>query len=49
MEKKKGLSAVNKGKLKAELEEKGLPTAYKNVIDVDILNKVLSIMEKYTN
>lgn len=49
MEIKKSLPAVNKGKLKAELEEKGLPTAYKNVIDVDILNKVLSIMEKYTN
>ena len=49
MEIKKSLPAVKKGELKAELDKEGLPTVYKNVIDVDILNKVLSIMEKYTN
>ena len=49
MEIKKSLPAVKKGELKEELDKEGLPTVYKNVIDVDILNKVLSIMEKYTN
>ena len=49
MEIKKSLPAVKKGELKEELDKEGLPTVYKNVIDVYILNKVLSIMEKYTN
>ena len=49
MEIKKSLPAVKKGELKEELDKEGLPTVYKNVIDVDILNKVLSIMEKYKN
>lgn len=41
--KRNALSPVDKKAMKEKLEKAGLPTAYKNVTDVDILNKVLEM------
>ena len=41
--KRNALSPVDKKAMKEKLESAGLPTAYKNVTDVDILNKVLEM------
>lgn len=41
--KRNALSPVDKKVMKEKLEKAGLPTAYKNVTDVDILNKVLEM------
>lgn len=41
--KRNALSPVDKKAMKEKLEKVGLPTAYKNVTDVDILNKVLEM------
>lgn len=43
--KRNALSPVDKKVMKEKLEKAGLPTAYKNVTDVDILNKVLQMFE----
>ena len=43
--KRNALSPVDKKAMKEKLEKAGLPTAYKNVTDVDILNKVLQMFE----
>ena len=40
--KRNALSPIAKKEMKAKLEEAGLPTAYKNVTDPEILKKVLS-------
>lgn len=45
-EKKKSLSPVRKTELKEKLEAAGLPTAFKNVTDAEILRKVLSIFDE---
>lgn len=42
--KKNSLPANKKAALKGELEAKGLPTAFKNVTDIEILKKVLATM-----
>jgi UV DNA damage repair endonuclease len=39
--KKKALAPLQKAELKKKLDDAGLPTAYKNVTDVEILKKVL--------
>lgn len=43
--KRNALSPVDKKAMKEKLEKAGLPTAYKNVTDVDILNKVLEMFD----
>lgn len=43
--KRNALSPVDKKAMKEKLEKAGLPTAYKNVTDVDILNKVLEMFK----
>lgn len=43
--KRNALSPVDKKVMKEKLEKAGLPTAYKNVTDVDILNKVLEMFK----
>lgn len=42
--KKNSLPANKKAALKGKLEENGLPTAFKNVTDIDVLKKVLAVM-----
>lgn len=42
--KKNSLPANKKATLKGKLEENGLPIAFKNVTDVDVLKKVLAVM-----
>lgn len=42
--KKNSLPANKKAALKGKLEENGLPTAFKNVTDIEILKKVLEVM-----
>lgn len=42
--KKNSLPANKKAALKGKLEENGLPIAFKNVTDVDVLKKVLAVM-----
>lgn len=42
--KKNSLPANKKAALKGKLEENGLPIAFKNVTDVDVLKKVLTVM-----
>lgn len=42
--KKNSLAANKKAALKGKLEAKGLPTAFKNVTDAEILKKVLAVM-----
>lgn len=44
LSKKNSLPANKKSALKGKLEENGLPTAFKNVTDVEILKKVLAVM-----
>lgn len=44
--KKNSLPANKKAALKVKLEENGLPIAYKNVTDIDVLKKVLAVMEE---
>lgn len=41
--KRNALSPMDKKAMKEKLEEAGLPTAYKNVTDINILNKVLKM------
>lgn len=43
--KRNALSPVEKKAMKEKLEEAGLPTAYKNVTDVTILQKVLEVFQ----
>ena len=45
-DKKKSLSPVRKTELKEKLEAAGLPTAFKNITDAEILRKVLSIFDE---
>lgn len=42
---KNSLSPVEKKSLKEKLEAKGLPTAYKNVDDISVLQEVISVMK----
>ena len=42
--KKNSLPANKKAALKGKLEENGLPTAFKNVTDIDVLKNVLAVM-----
>jgi hypothetical protein len=44
--KKNSLPANKKAALKGKLEENGLPIAFKNVTDIDVLKKVLVVMEE---
>lgn len=43
------LSPVKKKEVKARLEESGLPTAYKNVNDVELLQKVIDVFDSLAN
>lgn len=43
--KRNALQPIEKKEMKEKLEAAGLPTAYKNVTDVDTLNKVLAMFE----
>lgn len=45
-EKKKSLSPIRKTELKEKLEAAGLPTAFKNITDKDILKKVLKLFDE---
>lgn len=45
IEKRNALPANEKSAMKAKLEEEGLPTAYKNVTDVEVLKKVLKAFD----
>lgn len=47
LEIKNSVSASDKTKLKNELTELGLPTAYKNIDDIEMLNKCLAVFAKY--
>lgn len=44
IEKKNSLPANKKAALKDKLEANGLPTAYKNVTDIELLKKVIAVM-----
>lgn len=46
---KNSLDTANKNLVKEELEKNGLPIAYKNVEDVDLLKACLEVFKKYTN
>ena len=39
------LSPIKKKEVKAKLEELGLPVAYKNVDDSDVLQKVIDVFD----
>lgn len=43
----KSLSPVDKNKAKAALTEKELPTAIKSVTDIDVLNKVYTVLSEF--
>ncbi len=45
-EKKKNLSPPEKKEIKERLEAEGLPTSFKNITDIEILQKVLNVFEK---
>ena len=45
VEKRNALPANEKSAMKAKLEKEGLPTAYKNVTDVEVLKKVLKAFD----
>ena len=45
IEKRNALPANEKSAMKAKLEKEGLPTAYKNVTDVEVLKKVLKAFD----
>ena len=45
VEKRNALPPIEKKSMKEKLEKAGLPTAYKNVTDADILNKVLAMFD----
>lgn len=45
--KRNALSPVNKKEVKAKLEELGLPTAYKNVTDANVLTEVITVLDSF--